>query len=80
MPSVKAAELATWPCMGLGKITKPKDIKSVRQWLEENTEDDYVVRLIKETRGKRRVTIATFIRFRSQADATLFKLTWHDYE
>lgn len=71
---------ANWPCMGLGKITKPSDVKRVRDWLQENTEDKYVVKLIKETRGKRRVTIATFVRFRSEADALLFKMTWYDYE
>lgn len=66
--------------MGLGKITRPADIKMVKQWLNENTEDKYVVRTIKETRGKRRVTIATFVRLKSEADAMMFRLRWHDYE
>lgn len=75
-----ASDRANWPCMGLGKITRPADIKMVKQWLNDNTEDKYHVRTIKETRGKRRVTIATFVRLKSEADAMVFRLRWHDYE
>lgn len=66
--------------MGLGKITKAADVRKVRQWLAVNASDEYIVRTIKETRGKRRVTIATFVRLRSEEDALMFKLAWLDYE
>lgn len=71
---------ANWPCMGLGKVTKAADVKRVKKWLSDNCEDAYIVRTILETQGKRRVTIATFVRMRSEADALMFKLAWLDYE
>ncbi len=76
----KRLDQASWACIALSKVTTPADTKRVKKWLTDNAGGEYYVRTIKETRGKRRFTIATLIRFAEETDALMFKLAWYDYE
>lgn len=70
---------STWPHVALGRVNTTKEIIRVRKWIRENGIGEHELKLIKETVGTRRRTIATFIRFRNSEDALVFTLAWNDY-
>ena len=79
-PLFEKLDRRNWPFFALGKIHSAADVRRVRAWCKENCDGDYYLQLIKETRGTRKMTIATVVRLEREDDALMFKLTWADYE
>ena len=73
-------EQSTWEMVCLGQVTRPEEVKLVKRWLKDNACGEYVLKYIKETKGTRRFTIATLIRFKEDTDAMMFKLAWYDHQ
>jgi hypothetical protein len=72
-------EKATWPHLSLGRIHTGRDIKRLREWIRENISGEHEIKFIKETVGKRKLIIATFLRFKNIDDATMASLAWDEY-